>query len=376
MMKNILAVTLTEITNDNRVINYTNALAANGQTVILISPEPKARSTSYYQFSTIYLPLFINKFKHSFVLGVFKLFEFLFRAVVSSKKINCDIIHAHDLKGLLVASSIKRLVHKKALIVYDAHEYETESNGLKGVHKQVLEFLERRLIKNVSRVITVSDSIADEYVRLYGIKNPTVLLNVPKAKRDKNEKYDLFREKFGIRIDQRIFLYQGYLGRGRGIEILLNTFTKLVSDKNVIVFMGRGPLEHIIHSFQQGKNIYFHDYVHPNEFLNYTSSADIGLVLVEDTCLSYRYCLPNKLFEYIFSGLPVICSNLPEMKKLVLSNEVGIVASENTEKGFMDAINFLNAQDIDFFKANTLATSEKYSWSNQEEKLIRLYDQL
>jgi glycosyltransferase involved in cell wall biosynthesis len=374
--KNILALTTKEIANDNRVINYTNALANHGHQVSLICPESRKQTTMQYQFSAVYISLFVQKLPSFFVFNLIKILEFIFRSMLRAIEVKCEIIHANDLQGLVVASFIKRFVHKEATVVYDAHEYETEANGIKGFRKKVYQFLEKRLIKRVSRVITVSDTISNEYVRLYGVEQPIVLLNVPKAKVDPRKKYNLFRKKLGIRRDQRIFLYQGYLMPGRGVEIMLNTFSKLDADKNVIVFMGKGKLKELVDDYQVLGNIYFHDFVDPSEFLNYTSSADVGISFIQDISLSDRYCLPNKLFEYISCGLPVICSNLPEMKMFVETNKVGVVANDNTEEGFKNALDLINSKDLNFFKANTLATSTKYSWLLQEEKLIQLYNQM
>ena len=86
------------------------------------------------------------------------------------------------------------------------------------------------------------------------------------------------------------------------------------------------------------KNIYFHKAVSPDVLLDYTSSADFGISTIEDSCLSYRYCLPNKMFEYLMAGIPVIVSNLYEMKRLVESNMVGTVAKENTSDVLKEAI--------------------------------------
>lgn len=373
MGKNILAVTASPITNDNRVINYTNALANHGHNVHLICPA-KGKPSAEYQFTTVYVAILTRNLPSVFALA--KAFEFYWRSVRISKKIACEILHANDLYGLALASLIKRFVHKGAAIVYDAHEYETEMNGLKGPKKAIFKFLERKLIKNISGFITVSDSIAAEYKRLYGINESTVLLNVPKINKDAIEGYDLFREKFGIRTDQRIFLYQGVLMPGRGIEILLDTFSEFDSDRNVIVFMGRGKLEELIKSYREKGNVYFQEFMGPKEYLKYTSSADVGISFIEDISLSDRYCLPNKLFEYIFCGLPVICSNLPEMKKLVETDKVGVVALENTEKGFKNAVDEMNKVDLQVFKEHLPATSDKYGWSKQEEKLLRLYSEL
>ncbi|MBF4328677.1 glycosyltransferase, partial [Vibrio anguillarum] len=110
-------------------------------------------------------------------------------------------------------------------------------------------------------------------------------------------------------------------------------------DRNVLVCMGYGPLEALIQEkAHQQSTIFFHPAVTPDVLLNYTSSADYGVSFIEDSCLSYRYCLPNKMFEYLMAGLPVLTSNLFEMKRLVEIEGVGIVAEENTVEGFRKAI--------------------------------------
>uniref|UniRef100_UPI00404871FF glycosyltransferase family 4 protein n=1 Tax=Algoriphagus sp. TaxID=1872435 RepID=UPI00404871FF len=376
MNKTVLAITVNEITNDNRVINYTNALALHGFKTLLVCPAISNFQKTDYHFSPIFIKIITKKLPPISIFNYLKLIEFFLKVFFKSMKWNPDIIHANDLKGLMIAALIKRRIHSDVKIVYDAHEYETETNGLQGVQKKVYQYLEKRYIQDVYRMITVSDTIANEYVRLYGIEKPTVLLNVPQFSFDKNLKYDLFRERFKIRNDQRIFLYQGYLMPGRGIEILLESFNQLQNDNDVIIFMGKGSLTDLIRNYYPTGKIYYHEFVNPKEYLNFTSSADVGISFIEDISLSDRYCLPNKLFEYMFCGLPIICSNLPEMRKLVEEHSIGIVAKENSIEGFRKAIEEVDSSGLDFFKQNLPQASSIYSWANQEKRLINLYNQL
>jgi glycosyltransferase involved in cell wall biosynthesis len=376
MNKTVLAITVNEITNDNRVINYTNALARNGFNTMLICPVTSKTQKTDFNFAPIFINLATKGLPSISVFNYLKFLEFTLKVFFKSKKLNPNIIHANDLKGLIIAALIKRRINTEVKIIYDAHEYETETNGLHGVQKKVYQYLEKRYIQDVCRMITVSDSIANEYVRLYGIEKPMVLLNVPQFNFDKNRKYDLFRERFKIRKNQRIFLYQGYLIPGRGIEILLESFNQLHKDNDVIIFMGKGSLVEMIKNYHYSGNIYYHEFVDPKEYLNFTSSADVGISFIEDISLSDRYCLPNKLFEYMFCGLPIICSNLPEMRKLVEEHSIGIVAKENSIAGFRKAIEEVDSRGLDFFKQNLPQASSIYSWANQEKRLINFYNQL
>lgn len=375
-MKKVLVITVKEIENDNRVINHANSLASMGNEVDLICIASRASSNASYKFRAIRLNLVSRFLPVFFLFNLVRIFEYLLRSFNIARRSAYEIIHANDLQGLVVGALIKRLIRRDLRIVYDAHEYETEVNGLKGFPKTVYKTMEKTFIKDISKFITVSDSIADEYKRLYQIANPCVILNVPTFKMNPVGKNDRFRERFGIRASQKIFLYQGYLMKGRGIETLLESFNSLGSVDNVIIFMGKGPLLDLVLSFQGSDNIFHHDFVSPQELAMYTSSADVGISFIEDISLSDRYCLPNKLFEYVFTGLPVITSNLPEMKRFVEINNLGIVAKDNTKEGFREAVNKMNKSDLGLFKANALLASSKYSWEIQEKKLHDLYNDL
>lgn len=115
------------------------------------------------------------------------------------------------------------------------------------------------------------------------------------------------------------------MGKGRGIEILLEYFEKHETNGNVLVCMGFGEFEDLVKSKAKiSNNIFFHKAMPHDIYLNYTSSADYGIAFIEVCNLNTRYCLPNKLFEYLMAGIPVITSNSFEMKKLVEQEKVGV----------------------------------------------------
>jgi len=141
--------------------------------------------------------------------------------------------------------------------------------------------------------------------------------------------------------------------------------------------MGYGVLEELIQSTSKNyKNIYFHKAVSPDVILDFTCSADFGISTIEDTCLSYRYCLPNKIFEYLMAEIPVIVSNLYEMKRLVEDNGVGIVAQENTIQGLKVAIREAVQLDKKELHVKIQKVKEIYNWEEQEKVLLKLYDDL
>jgi glycosyltransferase involved in cell wall biosynthesis len=268
-----------------------------------------------------------------------------------------------------------KLLGKNVKLVYDCHEYETEINGLRGIEKAAKKWLERFLISHADQVITVSKSIAAEYERLYHIPKPQLVLNCPLYKEQR--KFNFFREKFGIRADQTIFLYQGGLSEGRGIELILKAFSGLDVDKSVLIFMGYGPLEQYIQQRAQNSDtIFFHPAVGPDVLLDFTSSADYGIIFYEDNCLNHSYCSPNKVFEYLMAGLPVLTSKLYELNRLVCTEGVGIVAEENSVAGFQKAVTKSLGQDYKEIQENVFKARKKYCWENQEAILKEVYDAL
>ena len=286
---------------------------------------------------------------------------------------NVDIIHCNDLNTLPIGVIIKKFFNKNIKIVYDAHEYETETYYSKGMRKKISKNIESLLIKYADEIITVSDKIADEYVRLYNIKKPSLILNTPILQ--EVEKKNFFRTRFNIRESSTIFLYQGALNKGRGIEMILDTFVSL--NNSVIVFMGYGTLESYINDYSKKySNIFLHESVPFEMLLSYTSSADFGISLIEDSCLSYRYCLPNKMFEYIMVGIPVIVSNLPEMAKIIKKYNIGVISKEYNSKELKNAIIKAHNLNKNNLKKNIDKVKKIYNWQKQEKILLGVYNGL
>lgn len=287
------------------------------------------------------------------------------------------VIHAHDLNTLPIAVFLKLLYFRQHIrIVYDTHEFATNDVPHESKLSQALKrYSERAFIRYCYQVITVSNSIAESYSRMYKIKKPVVIYNCPYLSTP--NKADHFRKKFGIKTNEKIFLYQGALSEGRGIETLLDVFLALQNRNLVIVFMGYGTLDSLVKDYQnKSSNIFYNEAVPQSVLLEYTASADIGVALIENSCESYRLCLPNKLFEYLMAGLPVIVSNLPEMKKLVRSHEVGLVCQFNDFDSAYSVINKASSMNLSIFEKNLQSVNLEYNWEKEILKLQQIYQGL
>lgn len=378
--KKVFAVVFNDLKNDNRVLNQAFSLAAVGHDVTLMGVQ---RSTSLPEEEHVNGVRIIRKrMKNQTIERIRFVRFFVFRfyvwlQFVKQASTKYDIIHCHDLNTLQFGAFMKLLNFGRVQLVYDAHEYETQRNGLHGWRKVYAKVKEWFLVKFTNRVVTVGETIADEYVRLYGIKKPVVILNCPILRTPGVTKKDLFREAFDIPADKKIFLYQGYLYPGRGIEVILEAFDQMQLEKGVIVFMGEGTLVNKIQQHPKyGKSVFIQPFVSGEVLLGYTSSADCGIAFIEDISLSDRYCLPNKLFEYIAAGLPVIGSGLPDIKRFITTHKVGVAAPSNDVEGFIQAFNDLPDLDSPELKENILRARDLFNWGTQEKVLYELYEKL
>ena len=372
---NNLHVSLTNFKNESRVLKETNSILnyciADKVYIASLHADGLEEERVYYE------QLVLNRFKLSsrklsknLFVQILKYLEFLFRVTLFYKKKNIQMVNIHSLALLPLGISLKYIY--KAKLVYDTHELETETNGSKGLRKILSKFVEKLLIKKSDLIFVVSENIADWYAKEYSIKRPLVVMNVPKF--SEQRKTNHFRQNLDIKDDSIIALYQGGLSKGRGLNLLLECFKQRKNQKIVIVFMGYGELEEFVkEQSAKNTNIFFHEAVSHDVLLNYTSSADIGISLIQKTCLSYYYCMPNKLFEYTMAGLPVIVSNMKEMREMVEKYDMGIVVKEETVDSINKAIDKILESNTKQMKRNARKCSQDNAWEKQEIKMIDEY---
>jgi glycosyltransferase involved in cell wall biosynthesis len=246
---------------------------------------------------------------------------------------------------------------------------------LSGFRKILAKGIERLFISSPSLILVVSDSIADWYATNYKIVRPTVILNTPR--RQSVEKNNYFRNLFRLKSQQKIFLYQGNLGLGRGIELLIKAFSDRNDDNAVLILMGYGDLEHLAVEMSNTSNIiFFHAAVPPAELLHYTAAADVGVALIENVCLSYFFCLPNKLFEYAMAGLPCIVSNGIEMQRVVEQAGLGLVIDPDDEDSISGAVEQMVLTDVSLYQRKARDMVNDFSWETQEQKLLTSLNKL
>lgn len=279
----------------------------------------------------------------------------------------------HSLPVLPLSVLIK--VWKRCILVYEPHELETETAGLHGVRQWLARKLESVFIRAADAICVVNHSIADWYKSVYGLQQVWVVRNIPTRVDSSQVRTGLLRSATGIAADSQIFLYQGLLARGRGIGLLLEIFSSMPKEKH-LVFMGYGEFEgKIKDAAKKRSNIHFLQAVAPEKVQDYTVDADVGLSLIEDVCLSYYLSLPNKLFEYVMCGVPILASDFPEIGGVIDRWDCGWKMNLKSEL-LLDLMQNMSMADIAEKRANARIAGQHYGWKEEEKNLFTMYSAL
>ena len=285
-----------------------------------------------------------------------------------------DCVNCHHLPMLPLCVLIKYL--KGAKIVYDAHELETETGYSRGLRKSLAKRIEAMFIHRCDAHVFVGQAIADWYKDRYGLEHVSVVYNAPATqKMIPLDPGGGLRRRLNIPAHQLIVLYQGLLGPGRGIETLIEAVRG--QGEFCLVFLGFGPLEGYVKQIAaDDPGIFFHERVSHETLLALTATADLGISLIEPISLSYEYCAPNKLFEYMAAGVPVIVSPTTEQRAIVETYGSGIVAGSCSVRDARAALLTASTLDKAPMVAGCQAAMRHFSWENQTDSLRRLYQRL
>lgn len=363
------------MTHDSRVIKESSSLASAGYDVHVaaLSGEGLLKEEQRNGFTIHRIPLWTRKFKHIVIFRPFIYFEFLIRMTFRFK--TSDVIHIHSIEPLLLGVILKGRSFGKSWLIYDAHEYESEKNGLSGWMKTSIKWIERICIRFVDGFITVSQSILNDYKKMYSIDIAVLIHNCPPSR--VVERTDRLRTSLNIEDDTMIFIYQGGLSRGRGIDQLIEAFSSGPTPGRCLVMMGYGVLQaEVEKAANENDNIYFHEAVAPEVLLEYTASADVGIALIEPICLSYEYCLPNKMFEYAMVALPLLVSPLVEMKQKVENGGLGWVLADHSSISLREKVLEIEKSSLPGYGPALAKFSQTYNWQKEQSTLLDLYEQV
>jgi glycosyltransferase involved in cell wall biosynthesis len=284
------------------------------------------------------------------------------------------IYYANDLDTLLPNFLLSKI--KRSVLIYDSHEYFTEVPELIG-RKRIRAIwlrIESYILPKLKTMFTVNETLAKIYSEKYHIPVDAIR-NVPKLHKNETHSEEIHvRKKYGISSSDHLILYQGAVNKDRGLEELLNAFTFLPSNFHLLI-IGTGDVHQaLVEKTKTLKlnQIHFTGQIPFSGLSAYTCQADLGVSLEKSTNLNYRYALPNKVFDYLASGVPILVSPLTELCAILDKHDVGNLLPSHEPKVIAETIEsiFTNQNQLTIWKENTRKASEEYCWEKEEKKLV------
>ncbi|MBP6698874.1 MAG: glycosyltransferase [Flavobacteriales bacterium] len=283
---------------------------------------------------------------------------------------SCQLLVANDLDTLLANFLVARL--RGIELVYDTHEFYTEVPELVGRPRVRVVWLaiERWIFPKLKRIITVNGSIAQAYKERYG-KEVAVVRNIP-VPGDLGPA--VTRTSLDLTEDRFILILQGAgINVERGGEEAVLAMKELPGC--LLLIIGGGDawpvLQRLVKENGLEDRVRLIGRLPFVEMMRYTRNADLGLTLDKDTNLNYRFSLPNKLFDYLHAGIPVLATDLPEVAGIVRGYDCGVVIPVPTPEAIAQAVRELQAD-----KARQVALRANATFAAREHDGAREQDRL
>lgn len=369
-MKAIVAVT-NDIVTDRRILKTCSALNECGYKPKIIGRRLfNSLSTKDLPYETYRFVLLFNKKAFFYAEYNIRLFFLL----LFSK---FDLIVSNDLDTLPACFLAAKIKRKK--IIYDSHEYFCYTPELISRPKiqKIWLSIEKYFVPKIKTAITVNSSIAEIYKKQYDV-DFKVIRNIPAL-----DKYYLFirnpkpRKMIGIPENKKMVILQGAgININRGAEELIESFQFI--DDAVLFIIGSGDvfekLKEMRKTLKLEEKVFILDKMPFSQLVHFTSNADIGISIDKATNPNYQYSLPNKIFDYIQIGVPVLASNLVEIDKIYAQFDIGLKIENHEPKHIAEQLNKMihaNGQ-VKTWKNNLKKAAEEYNWANEREKLVEI----
>lgn len=363
---------ISDLVTDQRVNRSATTLFEEGWDVLVVgrirpgSPEVHGRPYAVKRFR-----LWFDKGPLFYINYNIRLFFFLlFR--------NFDVAFSNDLDTLPASFMISRLKSKS--LVYDSHEYFTGVPELQGrkITKGIWRFLEKLFVPRTKNLFTVNESIAALYKTDYNV-NFKVMRNVPLVVTSSIYTKEEYRKKLHLPLSRFIYILQGSgINIQRGSEEAVEAMQHV---DGLLLIVGSGDvidvLKQNVKDLSLQDKVIFKGRMGYDEMMEYTRAADVGLTLDKDTNINYRFSLPNKLFDYIHAGIPVLASDLTEISKIIKGYDIGLITDSHDPLKLAVWMNRMKDDEKNsLWKNNINKAASELNWQNEKSVLTTVFKSL
>lgn len=290
---------------------------------------------------------------------------------------NADILHAHELSVLEVCALAKR----NRALVYDSHELELHRNvPWTDAAKRVMGEKERAYIYEANVIIAVSNGCAAELRNEYNLPQVHVVRNTPMLSMQEESEASV-RRTIGVGDNVPLIVYTGSVTINRGVELIVEALKYLEGYHLACVGPRNKEVERQLVKLADECKVKarFHlvDPVPPGQVVSFIKTADAAVIPIQNVCLSYYYCLPNKLFEAMHAGLPVVVSDFPDMKEVVEVERIGTVNEMDSALDLAESIEAIcTEKEYATTDEKTAYLQGKYCFEQDFLKIIPMYSDL
>ena len=362
-MKSVIVSVTNDLATDNRVNRSCSVLQSLGFRVVLVGRKLK-------QSSEVSRPYECKRFRMLFKKGVFFYAFYNFRLFFYLLFHRVDLLYSNDLDTLLPNYLVSKI--KRVPLIYDSHELFTEVPELQNApfKKAVWTKIEKRIIPKLKYCITVNESIAKIFEEKYKVKfnsirnvperMPTNISNTINLENIPKDSFTVIIQGSGLNIDR------GLEEAVEAMHLLENVHLLIVGNGDVIP-----KAKKMVENLKLENRVHFYGKRPYHELMKFTSLANCGLAIDKATNKNHQFALPNKVFDYIQAGTPIICMDLIEIKSLVVKYDIGIVIKDVLPSLIADAIRELqsNAPLLQTYKNNCKKAAKIEHWGNEKAKL-------
>ena len=399
-----------DLTSNTRVVRQAQALAQRGHKVSVVSflpPDPKlAAQVADGAFLATGIPHAGTVLRRSLALahrisgssfpqplhllaavggsiGRLRCQQFARQAVALCRDRRFDVVQAHFDKALIASDAIRRQCGGR--LVFDAVELPFDSDALPpGIEERVLRLAEiareRKIVRSASRWLSVSNALAQEIARRFAVPAPLVVRNCRDAPRQPD---DRLRRDLGLGSDDRLVLALNSVRPGEGLEVVVDALRHLPDHVHLAVLgpgtdgPGGKQLRAAAIATGVAERLHFPRLQAASELIAYASGADLGVIPRLPVTANMALSLPNRCFEMIAAGLPLVVSRVDEIAGLVRQYRIGAVFREDDPRDAASGIRqSLDGATYGELKRRVLAAAAELSWEKEQIPYVEMIESL